>query len=143
MEEYGKRNTFELKNECAKRKLSTSGKKIPLVKRLVNDDIQKRNAHLANVQSLAFNRYNDPDGTKRRQFIEQEYGFKLAALYVVTEAEIDYYSNLVEQARADRNSGKKNLMAERTQALLAVDESLKTYPQAMEVSCSRFRSPLG
>lgn len=137
MEEYGKRNTFELKNECAKRKLSTSGKKIPLVKRLVNDDIQKRDAHLANVQALAFNRYNDPEGTKRRQFIEQEYGFKRAALCVVAEAEINYYSTLVEQARADRNSGEKNLMDERTQALFAVDESLKTYPQAMEVSRSR------
>jgi hypothetical protein len=55
----------------------------------------------------------------------------------VTEAEIDYYSTLLEQARAERNSGEKDLMAERTQALLAVDESLKTYPQPLEVSCSR------
>jgi hypothetical protein len=54
----------------------------------------------------------------------------------VTEAEIDYYSTLLEQARAERNSGEKDLMAERTQALLAVDESIKTYPQALEVSCS-------
>ena len=48
MEDYGKRNTFELKNECAKRKLSTSGKKIPLVKRLVNEDIQKRERYNSN-----------------------------------------------------------------------------------------------
>ncbi len=135
MENYGERSALELKNECARRKLSTSGKKIPLVKRLVDDDIQRRDAHLANVQSSAFNRYNDPDGSKRRQFIEQEYGFKRAALCVVTEAEIDYYSTLVEQARADTNSGEKSLTAERAKALLAVDESLKTYPQVVQVSC--------
>jgi hypothetical protein len=80
MEDYYKKNTHELKSVCSKRRLSTAGKKIALVKRPVDHDKQKHP-----FQATTFNRYNNPDGAKRRQCIEEEYGFKRAALFTVSQ----------------------------------------------------------
>ncbi|KAE9368768.1 hypothetical protein N431DRAFT_494159 [Stipitochalara longipes BDJ] len=118
--EYNKWATYDLKAECAHRELSTTGNKFDFVRRLVNDDVEKRRTNV-----YVFDKYNDPEGAEERQYIENEIGFKRWAHVTVSDAEINYHTRQIAKAVAEKRSGVEALVEEKKQALLSVENRVK------------------
>jgi hypothetical protein len=121
--DYNRWETFDLRAECTNRRLSAVGNKFCLVRRLVEYDVEKRSAKVS-----VFNKYNDPEGLRERQYIEEEIGFKRWAHITVSDAEIDYHTRQIAKATAEKRTGAEALVVERKEALLGVEKRVKGLP---------------
>jgi len=125
--DYNRWETFDLRAECTNRRLSAVGNKFGLVRRLVEDDVEKRGANVS-----IFDKYNDPEGVGERQYIEEEIGFKRWAHVTVSDAEIDYHTRQIAKATAEKRTGVEALVIERKEALLGVEKRVKGLPVKIE-----------
>ena len=121
--DYNQWEMHQLREECIIRRLSMEGNRLELIQRLVNDCVENRRATVYKFDSAS-----DPDGSKERQYIQEETAHSRWAHVTLSDAAIAYHKRQIGKITAEKRSGVEALAVARTEALLSVDDRVKGLP---------------